>query len=441
MRYALAAGDQVRRAFGYRAALAHYDTALRAAERLGDRAPATEVRRAFAGRLVIYEALLDWDGIMETSARYDRWSAQQASMPPLIAARRLALLRALMGDLAGATAISTEQALRQPETLPAVRDMLRRTALILQPAEPKKEIGDWRLEMSTTQSPISNLQSLPTFAPAGRLPGTPADDLPAALGTEEAALVLFQVGWAALMQGLLQDAEPCLLRAYDLALETGQISVAVVSALQLAHLQALRGDGAAAERWLETSLDLARRAPEAAWASIWPRIHQAFLLLIDDQYAAAGERFEQVATQLRELPAFQSHRASVEVGFGLLALARGDIARSAAQLAGALASPQLLYGFVSVAAQHGQARLAALRGDLPAARALLGHALAYSARRSLLPEYIRTAIEIVRVERDFGDPTPALGLLREARPLAEGAGLIPLAHVAAALLVRLAAEG
>lgn len=163
--------------------------------------------------------------------------------------------------------------------------------------------------------------------------------------------------------------------------------------------------------------------------------------MIDDQYAAAGERFEQVATQLRELPAFQSHRASVEVGFGLLALARGDIARSAAQLAGALASPQLLYGFVSVAAQHGQARLAALRGDLPAARALLGHALAYSARRSLLPEYIRTAIEIVRVERDFGDPTPALGLLREARPLAEGAGLIPLAHVAAALLVRLAAEG
>src|SRR5205823_3097630 len=124
------------------------------------------------------------------------------------------------------------------------------------------------------------------FVPAQPLPGAPVDDLPALLGPDEAALALFQVGWVALMQGLLRDAEPCLLRAYDLAVETGQAAVAVVAALQLAHLNALRGEQATTARWLGISLDLAQQAPEAAWASIWPRIHQAFLLLLDDQHAA-----------------------------------------------------------------------------------------------------------------------------------------------------------
>ena len=278
-----------------------------------------------------------------------------------------------------------------------------------------------------------------SFAPAHPLPGIPAEDLPVALGADEAALALFQVGWAALMQGLLGDAEPCLLRAYDLALENGQAAVAVVSALQIAHLSALRGDADATSRWIATSLDMAQQAPEAAWAEIWPRIHEAFLLLLDDQHAAARDRFVLLAARLHDLPTFQSHRASVEVGLGLLDLARGDLARAAEQLERALASPQLLYGFVYVAARHGLARIAALRGDLPAARATLAHALGYSARRSLLPEYVRTAIEIVRIERDFGDPAPALPLLRDAAELARAAGLAPLADAASALLARIAA--
>jgi hypothetical protein len=247
---------------------------------------------------------------------------------------------------------------------------------------------------------------------------------------------LFQVGWAALMQGLLGDAEPCLLRAYELAVETSQHAVAVVSALQLSHLGALRGERAATERWLGNSLELAQRAPESAWATIWPRIHRAFLLLTDDLHAAARESFELVAAQLQDLPAFQSHRASVEAGLGLLALAQGDLAGAAQRLAGATASPQLLYGFVYVAAQHGLARLAALRGDMPAARATLDYALGYSAQRSLLPEYVRTIIEIVRIERDFGDPAPILPQLHAAAALASRAGLDSLAKVAVALLAR-----
>jgi tetratricopeptide (TPR) repeat protein len=145
-----------------------------------------------------------------------------------------------------------------------------------------------------------------------------------------------------------------------------------------------------------------------------------------------------MAARLHDLPAFQSHRASVEVGLGLLDLARGDLASAAQQLEHALMSPQLLYGFVYVAAQHGLARVAALQGDLPAARAKLAQTLEYSIRRYLLPEYARTAIEIARIERDFGNPAPTLSLLGQAAELSRAAGLAPLAEAAGALLARMA---
>lgn len=273
--------------------------------------------------------------------------------------------------------------------------------------------------------------------PAEPPPGTPADDLPALLGPDEAALALFQVGWALLTQGLARHAEPCLLRAYDLAIQTSQAAIAVISALQLAHLGGLRGDRAATERWMASSLEIARQAPEAAWASIWPRIHQAFLLLLDDQHDAARAGFERVAARLRDLPAFQSHRASVEAGLGLLDLAAGDLTQADARLSGALNPPHALYGFVYVAARHGQARIAARRGDLPTARVLLAHALDYSVRRAMLPEYVRAAIEIARVERDFGEPAAGLPLLEQAAGLARSAGLAPLAEATEALIARL----
>jgi len=419
LRYATSAGDQARRAFGYRAALGHYDAALQAAKRLGADADGSIAQRAFAGRLLTCEALLDWEGVMATSTQYERWVVQRSPAPPLVVPRRLVLLRALMGDLARAAAISAEQSRRQPEAVPAIQDMLQRTALILQPAEQVHATTRW-----------------PLFVLAQPPPGSPAADLPALLGPDDAALALFQVGWATLMQGLLRDAEPCLLRAYELAIETGQAAVAVIAALQLAHLNTLGGEPTATG-WLDRCLDLAQQAPEAAWASIWPRIHQAFLLLLDDQYAAAQARFELLATQLQELPTFQSHRASVEVGLALLALARGATEQAAVRFDGALASPQLLYGFVYIAAQHGRARIAALRGDMSAARTILANALGYSARRSLLPEYVRTVIEVARIERDFGDPEETLAQLHTAAQLAARAGLTSLAAAASALLARL----
>jgi DNA-binding SARP family transcriptional activator len=437
LRYATRAGDHARAAFGYGAALGHYETALGAAERLGSRAAAGDVVRAFAGRLRTYEALLDWDGIHDTAERYERWAVRQPAAPALIPPRRLVLLRALMGDLAEAAALSAAHSQRRPDLAPALQDMLQRTATILRPVGLGSGGGGWEMGDGGWVLGVGGQASHPPTPNPQPLPGSPAADLPALLGPDDAALALFQVGWAVLMQGLLHEAEPCLMRAYELAGTTGQAAVAVVSALQLAHLHDLGGDRAATQRWLERSLDLANRAPEAAWASIWPRIHQGFLWLLDDRYDDAQACFAEMAAQLQSLPAFHSHRASVEAGLGMLALARGEYVQAEQRLMGALRSPQLLYGFVSIAVQHGLARLAAQRGDLRDARSRLRDALAYSAERSLLPEYVRTAIEVARIERDYGDPAQALALLHTAAGLAEEAGFGPLAAAARSLLERL----
>jgi len=470
LRYAIDAGDHARRAFGYRHALHHYDAAIEAGERLGAEAPAEMMQRAFAGRLLTCETLLDWNGLEETSARYERWATQRSVTPPtLVAPRRLVLLRALMGDLAGAAAISAAHAARgqTSDRAPSITDMLRRTALILQPdaypegirrshasrrdrqeesGDPRhgqtvsRETGD-RRNRRTDPLPADNAhtmwQAWPSFRIADPVPGNPAEELPKLLGPDEAAAALFQIGWAALMQGLLRDARPCLTQSYTLAVETGQAPAAVVSALQLAHLNALAGKPDETTIWLERSLETAARASEAAWASIWPRIHQGFLWLIDDRLALAEQRFVEMAARLAGVAAFQSHRASVVVGMGMVALARGDLTGADAYFHEALRAPHQLYGFIYVSAHLGIARLAALRNDLPGARTMLLHTLHYTVQRALLPEYVRTVIEVARIERDFGDPAPVLAHLRSAARLARSAGLAPLAAAASALSTRL----
>ncbi|MCL6539585.1 MAG: AAA family ATPase [Roseiflexus sp.] len=470
LRYAIDAGDYARRAFGYRHALHHYDAAIEAGERLGAEAPVEMMQRAFAGRLLTCETLLDWNGLEETSARYERWATQRSVTPStLVAPRRLVLLRALMGDLAGAAAISAAHAARgqTSDRAPSITDMLRRTALILQPdaypegirrshasrrdrqeegGDPRhgqtvsRETGD-RRNRRTDPLPADNAhtmwQAWPSFRIADPVPGNPAEELPKLLGPDEAAAALFQIGWAALMQGLLRDARPCLTQSYTLAVETGQAPAAVVSALQLAHLNALAGKPDETTIWLERSLETAARASEAAWASIWPRIHQGFLWLIDDRLALAEQRFVEMAARLAGVAAFQSHRASVVVGMGMVALARGDLTGADAYFHEALRAPHQLYGFIYVSAHLGIARLAALRNDLPGARTMLLHTLHYTVQRALLPEYVRTVIEVARIERDFGDPAPVLAHLRSAARLARSAGLAPLAAAASALSTRL----
>jgi DNA-binding SARP family transcriptional activator len=431
LRTSITAGDEARRTLALNAALEHYATALVAANRLDLAAPVELVHRAFFGRLLAYESLLDWDGVAETSRAYEQWALRRPAAPPvLVAPQRLVLLRALTGDLTSAAQMSRQHRIAGGRAAPLLQDLMQRTALILQPAEEAPRYNPASCHASSFEAATKPFS---TAAP----PGQPAAELPASLGDEEAAALLFQFGWALLAQGLQRDARPCLERAYQLALATGQPAGAVASALQMAHLHALTGDAATSQHWLALSLNTAEKAPQAAWLSIWPRIHQGFLWLQNDKHDQAYERFAGMAQQLQRLPSFQSHRASVETGLGLVALRRGNHHEARQRLAEALSEHGALYGFVYVAAQHGLARLAALAGNSGLARHVLSHALEYSRRRHLLPEYGHTALELARLERDNGAPQQVLTLLDHVIHQATEAGLAALASAALALRQRI----
>ncbi len=421
----IAAGEHARRTFAYGQALDAYAAAIAAAETLPD-LPAEQMWRAATGLLFTNETLLDWQGVTATVAAYGRWAHRRADAPPaLVAPQRLVLLRALTGDIAGAMHIALEAGAMGQQAVvnaPLVQDMLWRTALLLHPPD-------------DAPAP-AHLPPPPAPEPP---PGEPVADAVALLGPSEAALTLFQIGWATLSQGLVSSARPCLLRAYELALETSQVGVAVISAVQLEHLHTHTGDTAAAAQWLDQSLMLAERAEEAAWAILWPRIHQAFLWLLDDRLELAAHRFASMDAQLADLPAFEAHRASVWAGRGLTALAQGDTT-SAGPLIGAALQSQHVYGFVRVAALLGKARLAAIQGDLHSARATLASAIHYAAQRHLLPEYVRSIIELVRIERDFGDPASVVGALGPAARAAEQIGLTTLASAARRLEEKIVAQ-
>ena len=428
LQHATAAGDHARFTRGYSAALQHYSTALAAANRLAHAAPSDLVRRAFFGKLLTYECTLDWEGVATTTTLYENWASRCSDMPPsLVPARRLMLLRALTGDLAGAAELSRSQADLAGQQSPILTDMLARTALILHPPT----------NHAVPAQPHDVLDATAPFVLAAPPPGNPAVELPVLLGEEDAATTLFQIGWALLMQGLQQHARPCLEHAYELAGKTGQPAGAVVASLQMAHLSALISDTSEVQRWLALSFGVAQQAPEAAWLSIWPLIHQGFLWLLSDQYEQALDRFNVMARQLAGLHSFQSHRASVEVGRGLIALQQGKLDQAYLYLSTTLNQPQMLYGFVYVAALHGIAQIAARRNDLALARSILDRALVYSKDRQLLPEYARTSIEIARIERDYGDPDRALPLLKDAGRLTQEVGLKPLNRAITALLLRL----
>lgn len=425
LRYAIVAAEHARRAYAYQAAFSHYNTALGAAERLGAQANPEQVRQALTGRLHTCEALLDWNGILETNQRYEQWP-QPLGSGPLVAPRRLVLLRALLGDLAGAAQLSAKYAQQPPESSIILQDMLERTAQILESiATP--DFSDWQSAFEQTRGDF----------PSSPPPPQNVAQLEALLGAQDAAMALFQIGWAYLIQGHIAEAEPNLQRAYELGLQTSQAAVAVISALQIAHLYSLQAQSDQCKHWLQISLDLAKQAPEALWASIWPRLHQGFLYLLSNQTDDAYNRFQTMAHELRELPTLQSHRASVEVGLGLVAINQDDYQAAEQHLKQALASPQLLYGFVQIIAQHGLARIASSRGQTDLARRILGQTLYNSAKRDLLPEYIRTALEICKLERDYGNLQSCQTLLEHSYSLAQKAQLHALSQATNLWLKRL----
>jgi Tfp pilus assembly protein PilF len=254
------------------------------------------------------------------------------------------------------------------------------------------------------------------------VPGEPWRELPEMLGVTQSALLLFQYGWALLLQGR-PEAEQCLNAALAAAEETDQVACWVLVALQLSQLYLLKGDFEAAENWLQRCLSRGQQAPEADWATLWPRIFRAYLRMGSGQLEKAQESFKRLQADLATRADFYSHRHSVEIGLGLLALRQGDAARAEEILQNALKARTQLYNDTYVLAMNSMAWIEFRRGDLAAARARLRQSLAFSGRRSLLQNYAITTLEIARMELKAGGNLAAVeALLRHAVQLTEEAG-------------------
>src|SRR3954468_18498377 len=120
--------------------------------------------------------------------------------------------------------------------------------------------------------------------------------------------------------------------------------------------------------------------------TLWPLLNQAFYLTQCGQLDKAEQIFGLVQLRL-EIWDLPSYRNSLQIGLGLLALARQQFDLAYALLHETLAQKQSIYIEAYVYAEIGLARLAQQQGAYVEARERLCNMLAFSGRRSLLHLY------------------------------------------------------
>jgi ATP/maltotriose-dependent transcriptional regulator MalT len=140
---------------------------------------------------------------------------------------------------------------------------------------------------------------------------------------------------------------------------------------------------------------------------MWPRIASALLSLQAGRLDEAERRLRRVADSLSDRNFHRNYRNSATIGLGLVALARGDLAAARSLLGDGLSDPVNLYPYMHVRALLGLARIARAQGDVTAADALLRRSLRFAGKRSLLDEYVETVLEIAR-QRPAGAPVAQL---------------------------------
>jgi DNA-binding SARP family transcriptional activator len=386
LRYEVEAGDYARRSFSYRQALSHYNSALAVLPQLSvqDRQNYQSwIGKAYQGGGLACEALLDWEGVKENYRRLSDWAISVKDWDlATTSARRVAIVRGLMGQLAEAAELNQSS----PNSANApVADMIQR----------------WTsLQMSNATPPLPALQEieeLPPFCLQNPPDGKAWHEIVERLGASQAALMLFQYGWALLLQGLTGDAEDCLNAALNAAEETNQAACWVLSAMLMSRIYYIYGDGEEGNRWFERCIEFGKKAPEADWALTWPRLSQAFQLISFGRLIRAEDILRTMESQLAERDDFLSYRYAVQIGWGLLELARGNLDKAEALLETALSNQAGVYIEAYIGAEVALARIAHQRGQTSEAFARFRRMLVFSGQRGLLQFYCSIALDLARL--------------------------------------------
>ncbi|MBI1296579.1 AAA family ATPase [bacterium] len=387
--YSVLAGEQLLRSFSLNQALTHFDNALSVFEELPD-ADADLVRRAWQGRGLAYENLLDPDGVTDTYTRLRRWALQTGHKDlALLAHTRLTTLLGLVGQQAESNALMKELILDEGSTPSrSLADLLDRHQRLFSPEESEEvEDADSAVGWAALQPPAS-------------APADPVGEISAEMGHVHAALPLLIYGWALQVQGQLAESARVLAAAVTLAESTEQRSLAGLAYHQLSVTARLQGETVRSHALNEQSKALNQQVhgTAAQLASVWPRISSAYQALARGDLDLAVERLQRIELFLAERDSFRTHHNSTVIGLGLAALAAGDLDRADDLLARGLADPVNRYPFTFVKGLLGLAQIAHRRHEDERCVAILQRALHYAGSRSLVREYtdcVQAIVELV----------------------------------------------
>ncbi|MEZ4663531.1 MAG: DUF2791 family P-loop domain-containing protein [Caldilineaceae bacterium] len=416
-RYSVLAGEKLLAALGFRQAIEHFDDALFVLE--ASPTPDAELMRsALQGRGLAYESLLDPEGMANSYRQLQRWAHQHGDRPLLLTAHnRLTTMLALMGQQAESNQFLLELLELVSTDAAAARDH----AVLIDLAGRRRQIYS-----PLTDAPESAAIWTPYTPPPPVVPNAVAQ-LQQALTPVHVVLPLIDYGWILRIQGQLAEAAQCLAAAIKFAEETDQQPIAYIAYHQLAVIARLRGDEAESRRYNEASIRLNQQAPAATaeLVSMWPRISSAFLSLQEGELDEAERRLQRVLDTLGQRDSFRNHRHSANIGLGLVALARGELAHARQLLEPALVDAVNLYPYTHARALLGLAQIADAEKDTAACRALLQRALRFAGERSLIQEYAETVMEIAR--RQPAD-APVPELIAQSVAMVQRAGLRAVAE-------------
>ncbi len=440
LRYTLQAADYARRASSYRQALVDYDAASRLLQVQSvwpDSAEGPSAEgwgRLYYGRGLVYEALMDWQGMQENHSELSAWAALKRD--PVLAngsAHRMIVNRSLMGYLSEALGMEREfirhlqreseklsgQNSPTGESLRLLTDLARRWIRILNLNDPEDD-------SQGSASPF------PPFYAASSPFVRDWDRAIEILGPAQSASTLTSYGWTLLLQGLGVETEDCLHAAQKAAAATGQITWEILASLHLSQAYYLNGQHERGMRAFAHCMERSQQVPEATWVTAWPLLNQAYYLMRRKQLSEA-ERTFCLVRQLLEHQDLPAYRCSLQIGMGLLALARQQFERAHSLLHETLAQKQSVYIEVYVLAEIGLARIAQQRGAYAEARERLCNMLAFSGRRSLLHLYTNSAFSLARLSLHTRQVQEIPALLEHVHQLVTAAGASDLASQCRAL--------
>ena len=411
--FSVLAGEYALRAFSYEQAAKHYRQAIEIANALpSGQELETWFRQAYLGLGLAQESRAEWDAARDT---YQAWrkGAQQNHLPAaaLMAQYRLASMLGLSGQIDEAAAIAARVTQQLPDnTPPVIADAQKRLHLLVstQVNPPAWTHAGWPgLTLRPAKLDFS-WQQITHF-----------------LGAEQAAQPFNLYGWSLTLQGQTQAAETVLNYAAQLSEEYNQPGYRATSYHLMAQLCSLRGDYTRMERALTQALELVEKTPRLRWAVIWGRIHQAYVDMRWNRLTRADERLRQLDRELAGRSAFQSHRLSVQVGLGLLAMFRHNLPEAVRYFDLALSGSQNLYVSNFVVVYLSQARIKRKQGNLEAAQQDIIRAMAFAGERGLLADYISAAVEAARYDQATEQAHHIIPLLEQLESQAAHANLLP----------------